>query len=91
MPREALAFSVRITPLPWVPSLSFTTCGGGPSMDSRSTVSSGLSPNTVTGMSMPLEARIWCARSLSRARRMASDGLGVRAPIISNWRSTAVP
>ena len=34
--READGFSVSITPAPCVPSLSLITCGGGPSIDSRS-------------------------------------------------------
>ena len=75
--REAEGFSVSITPAPCAPSFNLITWGGGPSMDSRSEVSSGLSPNTVTGRSMPCAASSWCARSLSRARRMASDGFGL--------------
>ena len=90
-PRDADSFSVNITPAPWVPSLSLMTCGGGPSICSRSAVSSGLSPNTVTGMPMPCAASIWWLRSLSRARRIASEELALSVPISSNWRNTAVP
>ena len=52
-PREAESFSVRITPAPWVPSFNLITCGGGPSIESKSAVSSGLSPNTVVGRPIP--------------------------------------
>ena len=90
-PREADSFSVSITPAPWVPSLSLITCGGGPSIDSRSPVSSGLSPNTVVGRPMCSAASSWWQRSLSRARRIASEELGVTEFISSNWRSTAEP
>ena len=54
--REEESFSVSMTPAPCAPSLSLITCGGDPSIDSRSAVSSGLSPNTVAGMSMPSAA-----------------------------------
>ena len=60
-------------------------------MVSRSRVSSGLSPNTVTGRSMPSRASSCSERNLSRARRIASELFGVCTPIISNWRTTAVP
>ena len=76
-PREAEGFSVSITPAPWVPSLSLITCGGGPNSESRSPVSSGLSPNTVAGRPMPCAASNWWQRSLSRALMIASDGLGL--------------
>jgi hypothetical protein len=40
-------------------------------------VSSGLSPNTVTGRPIPCAASSWWQRSLSRARAIDSDELGV--------------
>jgi hypothetical protein len=45
----------------------------------------------VTGSPSPLRASSCNARSLSRARLMACDSLAVKTPIISNWRTTAVP
>jgi hypothetical protein len=45
----------------------------------------------VTGSPMPLRASSWSDRSLSRDRLMACDSLAVNTPIISNWRTTAVP
>jgi len=40
-------------------------------------VSSGLSPNTVTGRPMPCAASSWWQRSLSRARAIAAALFGV--------------
>ena len=40
---------------------------------------------------MPRRDSSWVARSLSRERVIATDSLTGNTPIISNWRSTAVP
>ena len=53
------------------------TCGGLPNIESKSSVSSGLSPNTVAGSPMACAANNWWVRNLSRAFKMASDGFGV--------------
>ena len=48
-------------------------------------------PNAVTGSPIPFAARICMQRSLSREREIACERFGVNTPIISNWRTTAVP
>ncbi len=45
----------------------------------------------VTGSPMPSRASSCSERSLSRERLMACDSLAGKTPIISNWRTTAVP
>ncbi len=77
--------------MPWVPCSSLITTGAPPTMRSSSGTLSGLLAKPVTGIPNPLRASSCSERSLSRARVMATDSFTGNTPIISNWRSTAVP
>ncbi len=71
----ACRVSASTTPIPWVPSTSFTTSGAPPTMAIKSLVSSGEWAMPVTGRSMPWRASSCNERSLSRARVIATDSL----------------
>ncbi len=87
----ALRVSASTTPMPWVPSSILITSGAPPTMLIRSGMSSGEWAKPVTGRPTPLRDSSCRERSLSREREIATDSLTGNTPIISNWRSTAVP
>ena len=83
--------SASTTPMPWVPCSNLITSGAPPTILMTSLMSSGLCAYPVSGMPMPLRDSSCIERSLSRERVMATDSFSDTTPIISNWRSTAVP
>ena len=83
--------SASTTPMPWVPSSSLITRGAPPTISTSPSMSLVEWANPVTGRPMPRRAMICSDRSLSRDREMAMEVLAVKMPIISNWRTTAVP
>jgi hypothetical protein len=71
----ALRFSASTTPMPWVPSSSFTTSGAPPTMSISPSTSFVECAKPVTGSPIPRRARSCRQRSLSREREMACDSL----------------
>ena len=87
----AFLVSASTTPTPWVPSSSLTITGAPPTVSSRPSMSLVEWAKPVTGRPMPAADSSWRLRSLSRLRVMAWLSLAEKVPIISNWRTTAVP
>ena len=67
----------RITPIPWVPSRSFTTTGAPPTARIAGSTSARSRTNIVAGMPMLCRDRICEARSLSRELPIPAEVLGV--------------
>ncbi len=87
----AFLVSARTTPTPWVPSSSLTTSGAPPTISITPSMSLVEWAKLVIGSPTPERARSCIDRSLSREREIACDSATENTPIISNWRTTAVP